>query len=93
MKFDEVMFNMGKTEEPMSNITDWLFSVALKKVIKRLVVVVLAYLATPGVSNLLTTWGVSVDTRVFENTVMSSLWFLFEFVRNFIKTKTGLSWL
>ena len=72
-------------------LKEWLISVALKKAIKKIILVGVAWIATQQ----LTKYGVnvSIDPDTLEKVLFAGSVGGLEIARNFIKTKTGLGWL
>ena len=91
--FNEVLFKFGKRGNDMGNLTEWLLSTAIKKLIKRGVLIVIAYISAPHVAALLSQAGVTVDFDKFQEFAALTAWGLLETARGFLKTKTGITWL
>lgn len=66
--------------------TKWLWDVALKKGLKRIVQLLVAYLAALGINE---TTGVSIDTDKLTVATFGAL----EVLRNYLKVKRGVNWL
>ena len=64
---------------------NWILSIAIKKVISRVVGVLLAYLAALNLQR----FGITIDT----NQLTIALYAGIEFLRNWLKIKFNLKWL
>jgi len=74
-----------KYKEEEMGIKQWLFSVALKKVVVRVVAVVVAWLAGHNLDQ----YGVTLNPDQLSLAIFAGI----EFVRNYLKVKFGWSWL
>jgi len=66
-------------------VQQWIFKVMIKKVTKRLVTLVVAYLVSINLSN----FGVTID----QNQLTLGLFALIEGLKNYVKVKFSLNWL
>lgn len=68
----------------------WLFSVALKKAVARVVSLVVAVLVSVKVSGILAAWGITIDTTKMEASLTLFLVGALDMARNFLKVKYGV---
>ena len=71
----------------------WLFSIAVKKGLKRGVQVAVALLVSKGIVTKAQTYGVTIDPDQLLAAGTVALTGAFESFRNYLKVKKGLSWL
>lgn len=67
-------------------ITDWVFSIALKKAITRIAQFIVSFFATKGITIVVNGQGINFDSSN-ETAIASALLGVSEIVRNYLKTK------
>lgn len=74
-------------------MTDWLFKIAIMKVLKRVVILLCSFLFTKTSIEILQLLGIQVNVEQFQNELIMVIYGLVEFARGWIKQKYGLKWL
>lgn len=89
---------MNKTKETVTGYAGfegpktYLYRIAMAKVAKEIVKLILSALAAHKLDALLTNAGVSVDWQHFEASLMLGLFGAIEFARNYLKNKKKFKW-
>ena len=68
---------------------NWLFTVALRKGIKKVALVAVAWLSSVGLEQI----GVTLDAEQFQAWLILALVGVFDMLRNYLKVKHGMNWL
>lgn len=68
---------------------NWSIKIAVTKILKRAIAVVLAFIFSAKAMPVLTNAGIVVDLPVLQGTI----WGFVELARNYIKTRFNLTWL
>ena len=78
---------------PITEVKEWLFTIALKKGIYTLVQVIISFLTSVKIATLLQAWGVAIDPVTFKATLTAFLSGALTMAQNYIKVKYKISWL
>ena len=70
-------------------IKRWIFNIALKKVVTRLVILGVSFIATLHLDKL----GISIDQAILQQAATAAIFGGLEMLRNFLKVKFGWDWL
>lgn len=71
------------------NVKEWLWQIAVKKALKRLLTVGIAYLVSLGLDK----YGIKIDVAQFQATAFVAIYAAMEVFRNYLKNKVGVSFL
>lgn len=77
----------------VDSVKKWVFSIALKKGLKRGVQVLIAIAVAKGVGPILANFGVQVDFAKLEVELTTAVFAGMEVLRNWLKVKFNLGWL
>lgn len=77
----------------VDSVKDWVFGIAVKKAIKRLVQLLVAFAVGKGVPAILANYGIAVDTAKLETELIVAAYAGIEILRNWLKVKVGVKWL
>ena len=77
----------------IDNVKEWVFGIALKKAVKRVVQLSVAFGVAKGIPALLNQFGVVVDPAKLELELTTAAYAGLEIVRNWAKTKFNVGWL